>query len=174
MKKRGKKRRPSASDVRSLEEYYRLPFSEQLRREKSFRALSLMRGKGLSRTQAAREVGISPSSMQQIVGKALTKQGGRYKAKNSDRYLRFYVLPVPGGKTEVSTRSTRVGRLISGYDNALRRYTHTGDYSGVAEFENVSFWANGRRYEFLTDRRQLDKLQRAGALSFESIYARTI
>ena len=172
MKKRSKKIRPTASRVRNVNEYYALPFMEQLRRQKAFKAISLMRTQGLSRTRAAKEAGILPVALQKIAGKAIVKDGGRYKVAKSDRLLRVMVVPAPGGKFEIGVRSARTASLISEYDNAVRRYVYTGNSSDLARFRGRFISANGEKIELLTDLRQLDKLARSGELSFESIYAR--
>jgi hypothetical protein len=172
MKRRKPKLRAHAARVRSVDEYYALPYDEQLRRQKALKALSLMRTQGLSRTRAAKEIGISPASLQRIAGKAIVKDGSRYRAAKSDRLLRVMVVPAPGGKLEVGIRSAREATLISEYDNAVRRYVYTGDPSDLARFKGRSITVNGEKIEFLTDLRQLDRLAHAGELSFESIYAR--
>lgn len=172
MKRRKTKPRPSAARVRNVDEFHALPFTEWLRRQKTFTGLSLMRTKQMSLTQATREVGISPSAFQRIAGKALVKDGGRYRASKSDRLLRVMVLPTPGGRLEIAVRSARAAKLISEYDNAVRRYVYTGNTADLVFFKGRFIRTDGAKIEFLTDLRQIDKLRRAGALSFESIYAR--
>lgn len=164
-------RKLSAANIKNTNEYHQLPFAEQLRFEKSRKAVSLMR-KGLSRTSAAREAGISSSALQKIVGKAIFKEGSRYKVSKSDRLLRPLVLPSSGGgKIELATRSSRTATLISKYDNALKAFVYKDDTDGVAQFKGKHITVNGRKFEFLTDLGELRRLRRAGALSFESIYA---
>jgi hypothetical protein len=131
-----------------------------------------MRSQKLSRSRAAKEAGIAPGTLQKIAGKAIAKKSGRYKVAKSDRLLRVLVLPTPGGKVEVGVRSARAATMISDYDNAVRRYVYRGDASDIARFKGRFVTADGQKIEFLTDLRQLDQLARAGALSFESIYAR--
>lgn len=172
MTRRKPKLRPTAARVRNLDEFFALPYREQLRREKALKAISLMRTQGLSRTRAAKEAGISPGVLQKIAGKAIVKHGSRYEAAKSDRLLRVMVIPAYGGKLEVGVRSARTATLISEYDNAVRRYVYTGNASELARFQDLTITANGEKLEFLTDLRELDRLARAGALSFESIYAR--
>lgn len=173
MKKRRKsKARPSAARVRNVNEYHALPYAEHLRRQKAFKALSLMRTQGFSRTRAAKEAGISPGALQKIARNAISKSGSRYKAAASDRLLRVMIIPVPGSRAEVAVRSARIARLVSDYDNAVRHYVYTGDSSRLESFRGKSLKVGGTEIEFLTDLRQLDRLRRAGALSFESIYAR--
>ncbi len=172
MKRRKPKPRPSAARVRNVDDFNALPFAEQLRRQKAFKALSLMRTQNMSRTRAARAAEISPSALQRIAGKAIVKDGSRYRASKSDRLLRVMVLPTPGGRLEIAVRSARAAKLISEYDNAVRRYVYTGNAADVARFKDRFVTTAGAKIEFLTDLRQIDKLARAGALSFESIYAR--
>jgi hypothetical protein len=55
----------------------------------------------------------------------------------------------------------------------VRRYLQTGDASGINKFRGKKIKdANGKRVALLTDPNELDRLASAGALSFESLYAR--
>ena len=173
MARRRKRARKRAVRISSVEDYYALPWAEQQRREKALLALSMMRTHGLSQSRAIGLAGISPSAFRRIVGKATVKDGSRYKLSKHDQILRVLVIPVPGGREEVAVRGSRIARQISAYDNAVRHYVYSGDPSRLAPFRGKSIKTGGTEVEFLTDLRQLDQLRRAGALSFESIYART-
>jgi hypothetical protein len=171
VKKRTKKRRPTADNVRNISEYFELPFRDQQRREKAFRALSLMRLKGLSREAAAREAGITTRSVQKIVGSALQKSGSRYKPAKGDRFLRIMQLPAAGGRIELEVRGSRNASRVSAYDRAVKHFIYTGDPSLLQGFEGQAIVSKGQRVPLLTDQRVLDRLARAHAISFESIYA---
>ena len=174
MKKRKKPRRPSSSDVRSVDEFYALPYREQLRREQALRALWLMRNRGMSREAAAKEVGAAPRSVQKIVGQSLQKVGGRYQPAKGDRLLRIMVVPAPGGRVELAVRGSRNASQISAYDRAVKHYIYTGDPTSLSRFDGKTIMSGRQRVPLLTDQRALDRLARAHAISFESIYALTV
>ena len=174
MKKRAKKRRPTASDVRNINEYFSLPDTEQLRREKGLRALWLMRNRRMSLAAAAKEVGVTPRFVQKIAGGSLRKVRARYKPSKGDNLLRIMVLPAEGGRVELEIRGSRNASAVSAYDRAVHRYLYTGDASALEPFFGQFINCRGQRFPLLTDKRALDRLSRAHAISFESIYARTV
>lgn len=175
MKKRTRpKRKITAANIRNALEFDALPHREQERRRKAFKALTLMRSQGYTKTAAARAVGISPKSFQDIAGAALRKSpGGKYSVTKGDRLLRVMVIPDRRiGNLEVAIRGSRKASLVAQYDNAVKHYVYTGDASLLQRFEGMTITSNGRRITLLTELDEIDWLAQSHELSFESIYAK--
>ena len=134
-----------------------------------------MRSGGLSLTGAAREVGISPSTVTRWGATALRKnKAGRYVAKRTDRLLRVLQIPGKDGPRDVAVRNSREATILGEHSSALRKYISTGDASDLKRFEGVSVSdVSGVRVPLLTDLAEIDRLAGAGVLSFESLYARS-
>jgi hypothetical protein len=149
-----------------------LSASQRRSRERALEAVSLMRRSDLSLSQAARRAGTRPETVRRYAGGALERRGATYRAKASDRALRRVAFLTPEGNQAVTVRSSRDASRVARYQNAVREYVRTGDASGLRQFEGGSVTdAEGKRWEFVTDRAHLRRLGHAGVLSFESIYA---
>jgi hypothetical protein len=137
--------------------------------------VSKMRAGGVSLAQASGEYKLAPHTVLRWGHTALRKgANGRYTAKASDRLLRVMVVLIHGGKQEIAVRDSRQASLIAEHWNAADRYLATGDASAVRRLKSKSITdATGTKYLLLTDLAELDRLENAGVLSFESIYART-
>jgi DNA-binding CsgD family transcriptional regulator len=148
----------------------RTPAQTQL---KSARALTAMRSEGISLSRAAREQGISPSTVKRHAKSALRKTRGRYKARASDRMLRVLVLPTSDGLAEIASRDSRSATIAGEYWNAVQTFLQTGDDTELRRFRGVSIVdADGKAVPLLADLDELERLGAAGVLSFESLYAR--
>ena len=77
----------------------------------------------------------------------------------------------PRGETTVRTTSSRAASRISDYNNAIRIYALTRDTSELRRFEGKMVRSGGKTYPFVTDTHVLDRLIRAGGVSFNDIYA---
>jgi hypothetical protein len=134
-----------------------------------------MRTEGLPLRKAAKEVGVSPRTVTKLVGAALTKgRGGRYQVKRSDQLLRVMRIPGPKGLEEVGVKGSKQATLLGEYWVAVDRYLKTGDSSSLDKFKDKEIKdATGKPIALITDRKELNRLGGAGALSFESIYARS-
>ena len=98
-----------------------------------------MRTEGVSLTRAAREEGISPTTVLRNAGSALRKTPrGTYKARASDRMLRVLVLPTPEGLAEIATRDSRSATIVGEYWNAVNHYLESGDDSELARLRDVT------------------------------------
>jgi len=130
---------------------------------------------GLSLNRAAAEYGIDPRTVLRLAGPALRKRSsGTYAAKSSDKLLRLLVVPTPRGLAEIAVRDSRSARRIGQYWDAIRLALETGDYSKLRGFRGETVaTVDGARLALMTDPDELERLGNVGALSFESIYART-
>ena len=138
-------------------------------------AVSKMRASGVSLTQASGDVKLTPHTVLRWGRTALRKgPNGRYVAKASDRLLRVMVVLTDGGKREIALRDSGQASLIAEHWNAADRYLATGNAAAIRRLKNKSIKdATGTQHLLLTDLAELDRLENAGVLSFESIYART-
>jgi DNA-binding CsgD family transcriptional regulator len=141
---------------------------------KTAHVLTAMRTEGLSLRKAARELGVSPSTVQRYAGSALRKSSrGTYKARVSDGVLRVLVIPTPSGLVEVAVRDSRTASIVGEYANAAQAFLQTGDDSELRTFRAQHIMdAEGNQVPLLTDTDELERLGSAGVLSFESLYAR--
>lgn len=137
-------------------------------------AISQMRRTGMSLSRAAEEIGINPDLIRQLGRSALRKQAnGKYVAKKSDRLLRVLTRLTPDGKEQVTTRDSREASHLGAYWAAVHRYLQTGDASRLNKFRGKKITdTKGKKFSFLTDLDELNRLASAGVLSFESLYAR--
>jgi transposase-like protein len=146
---------------------------DPLARERALEALQLMRSEGLSLTAAARKAGTTPATVRKHVRNALRRtQGGRYLATPSDRLVRHLWLLTPKGVVEVAVRGSRQAELVASYMAAVDWYLRRGDASRLAAFRGKGIRSGDRFFPFLTDTAALDKLARAGEVSFERLYTR--
>jgi hypothetical protein len=121
--------------------------------------------------RAAREAATSVSTIRRYASNVLTKSAGRYTVKTSDRLRRDLAFYDSRGQFTLTTHSSRQASTIAKYHNAVRAYLIYGDDSALSEFEGQSITVHGKPYPFLTDRRSLNRLARAGELHFLDIYS---
>jgi hypothetical protein len=139
----------------------------------ALRVLSLMRTRHLSLAEAARESKTTPRTVLRHAGKALTKaNSGRYEAKPSDRLVRSLNFITADGTVSVTVRGSNLASKIATYSNAVQRYLQTGDTAALDPFVGKSITIAKIKYPFVTDTRLLNRLGRAGEVSFEDLYAR--
>jgi hypothetical protein len=125
-------------------------------------------GKSLAR--ASREAGVSPSSVLKHASLAIERRGGRYVARRADRLPRELLFYDAKGRIKLLTRSSKTASDIGRYHNAVRKYLVEGNDSGLRDFEGKAIVVEGGRLPFITDRRTLNRLARAGELNFLEIY----
>ncbi len=138
---------------------------------RALEAIHLVRtGQRRSLTGAAREAGTTSRTVAHYAGGALSRRGSRYKVKGSDRLRRELTFYDSSGKLALVTHSSRQATAIAKYHNAIKAYLIYGDDSALSEFDGKSIVVHGKPYPFLTDRRVLNRLARAGELNFLEIY----
>ncbi|HVA27969.1 MAG TPA: hypothetical protein VNF68_07295 [Candidatus Baltobacteraceae bacterium] len=125
----------------------------------------------LSMTAATRQSGTTLKTARKYAGQALAVRSGRLDVTPSDRLKRPMRMLTPKGEVVVVTTSSRAASRIGRYNNAVRQYLVTGDPEPLKPFSGKAIRSGGERYEFVTDRRTLDKLARAGVVHFLDIYA---
>jgi len=133
-----------------------------------------MRADGKSFTAAIKEAKTTRTTALRYVSSALLKErSGRYRAKPSDRFARELNFLTPGGQMAITVRSSLSASKIAGYMAAVDRYLKTGDTSGLDQFRGKSVRAGKLKLPFLTDPKILDRLENAGQVAFEDLYAIT-
>lgn len=140
-------------------------------RERALEALSLMRRRRLSLTDAAKEVGITRAAVQQWVGRALIKRRGRVVARPYDRIPRPIRFLDEHGQIEVEVRDSRTATRVAQWWSAVDFYLKSGDESVLRPFRGRSFSSHGVRFEFITDTELLERAALVGQVTFEDIYA---
>lgn len=147
-------------------------FYKEDARRRSLDAVSMKRrNPALSMTKAAKLCGTTLKTIRKYGAPALETRSGRVDVKASDRLQRRMRLLTPQGEVAVTTRSSRTASRLSEYYNAVRKFYATGDTDALKPFRNKAVRSDGQRHEFVTDPRVLNRLGRAGAVSFSDIYA---
>jgi hypothetical protein len=145
--------------------------SERDLRERILDTIHLMR-EGKSLTSASREVGISREAAIKYSQGVITKRGRVYKVRQWDRLRRDLLFYDAHGQVTVVTHSSRTASKIARYHNAVRGYLIYGDDAALREFEGESIAVGGKQLPFITDKRTLSRLARAGELNFLDIYVK--
>jgi len=153
------------SQIKELEIFKRswdsLSPSEMEQRELSLKAISLMRRKGSSLSQASEDVGISPSSVIKNTN-ALKKVNGRWIAKTSDRISRVMKICEGGKEFAIEIKDSRHASTIGRYHSAIGEFFHTGDESVLEPFEGKRVRdANGNWHVLETDPESLYEIREA-------------
>lgn len=157
--------------VRSAGDLSKLRPAEREARGRALDALSKMRSDGLSLQSAAKASGTTVNAVKRHVGSALERaDSGRIRAKTSDRLVRSLNFPTETGMIGLDVKDSRSAKRIASYWNAVKRYTETGDTSGLRNFRGKSVRVNKRAYAFITDTGTLDRLADAGELAFDDLY----
>jgi len=141
-------------------------------RERALHVLAVARYSGISLSEAAARVGVSPRVVLRYAGAGFEQRGGQWRARPRDSISRRITLLTPEGPRAVATRDSRHASLIALHNNAVRRYIETGDTSLLEAFER--YRANVQRgppLEFATDPRVIDRLAEGGELAYD-VYLR--
>ena len=178
MKGRNKKAGRSAqrSEVQfkrptTARQYLSMSAKEQETWDSVAHVISRMRDR-VSLSKAAKEFGISPSTVSELGRPALRKRNGRYVATKADSLLRVVTILTAKGRKTIATRDSRQASLIASYWAAVQRYLQTGHDSALLKFKKTRVvGASGKRHLLLTNLAELNKQASAGVLSFESLYA---
>lgn len=170
----GQSTRAPHTPPRSAREFFARPKQFQKTWNRVTHIISKMRADAVSLTQASREFGVDPRTVLRLGRSALRKRrNGRYAAKPKDTLLRVLAVPSPEGVREIAIRDSRQASRLGEYWAAVQKYLQTGNASAIEKFHGKRVTdASRRRIPLLTSLEDLDRLGLAGALSFESLYAR--
>jgi len=170
-----RRRKPKLAVPKTAREYFSLPAEFRDSYERTLHVISEMRAFGRSLRRTSQEIGINPRLVKQLARSALRKSAnGRYVATRNDRLLRVLVILTVNGLDSIAVNDFRQASLIGNYWVAVQRYLLIGDPSRLEAFEGVKITdVNGQEYLLLTNLEELMRLGYAGAVSIESIYARS-
>jgi hypothetical protein len=129
------------------------------------------RNPALSMTKAAKLTGTTLKTVKRYAEGALEVRSGRIDVKRTDHLVRRLRMLTAKGEATVVTRSSRTASRVSDFNNAVGEYYRSGDTSALERFQGKSLRSKGEVFEFVTDPKVLDRLGRAGAVSFDDIYA---
>jgi len=90
--------------------------------------------------------------------------------KESDRLRRELVFYDASGEITLVTHSSKHATELSAYHNAVRAFLIYGDDAALRKFEGKRIVIGGVQRTFLTDKRVLSRLARAGELNILDIY----
>jgi hypothetical protein len=90
---------------------------------------------GDSITQAARDNGVTRRTIWRYVGSQLVQDRprGRIRATESDRLVRYLVIPGPDGPREISVRGSKAATEFAKYKAAVNRFLR-GDRDALAKW----------------------------------------
>jgi len=90
---------------------------------------------GASISRAARENGVTLRTIKRYAGAALLQErpGGRIRATDSDRLVRYLQIPGPNGPREISVRGSKAASEVANYKAAVNRFLR-GDRNALAKW----------------------------------------
>lgn len=153
-------------------QYFRLSSKNQETWDSIGHVISKIR-EGMTLPKAAKEFGLSSKTALSFGRTALRKRkNGRYVAKKTDQLLRVVNVLTTDGRKEIATRDSRQASLVGGHWAAVQRFLQTGDDSALSKFAKKRIVdARRKRYQLLTDLKELERRGSAGEFRFESMYA---
>ena len=161
-----RRREQAAKYVSTARQFAALTSAEREARDEALEVVSLMR-RGLSFTQAARQVGVTPTTIRRYAGVVLRRtRNGQVVATRADRLLRRMQVLTSEGKQTINLRGSRSASIVAKHWSVIRKYLETGDERGLQAFTDV--FPGGKR--FATDPVVIDREARRGELDFEDIY----
>lgn len=134
-------------------------------RDRSLHALRDMRH-GASISQAARDNGVSTRTIRKYVGSALIqdRRGGQIRPTKSDRFVRYLLIPGPGGQVEIKARGPKEAADAAKYKAAVTRFLG-GDLEALAPWRGKKI----ADVQLITDRQVLKGLAKDERLPY-SLY----
>jgi hypothetical protein len=121
---------------------------------------------GVPFSQAARDNGVTPRTVKKYVGSALIqdRRGGRIRPTRSDRFVRYLLIPGPGGEVEVKARGSKEATDVARYKAAVNRFL-SGDLKALAPWRGKKIAG----VKLITDRQTLKGLEKDEQLPY-SLY----
>jgi len=164
--KKRTRRALSPIHIRGKSDYEQLTPREQEARHRAFEVVGVMRNQNLSLHAASGLVGTTPETVRRYASDALTKEGRRYRATESDRsYQRMSALSTEGLR-DIDVRGSRARSLVGRHWSAIGRFAATGDLSVLKPFA-------GKRVggiELATNPDAIEEYLRRGELDIDDIY----
>jgi hypothetical protein len=145
-------------------------YSERQRR--SLDTLALARREGIPIERAAPRSGTTLSEVRRCAGSAIVHRNGHWWAKPHDNLPRPMRFMVDRGYVALTILDSDEASLIGEHANAIRAYLQPPHSTKqLKRFERAYVVVDGKRYEFVTDPRTINRLARAGVIYFMDLYA---
>jgi len=135
--------------------------------ERALDALALTRREGWSLTRAARMVRSDPRTVRRHVGRALQKDGNRWRPRAFDRIPRPMRVMTPEGPTLVVIRDSRTASLVAQHSNAVQHYLRTGDDSRLRKLPRKRIQLDGEQLALVVAPTRIDRLAEGAELHYE-------
>lgn len=129
------------------------------------------RNPDMSLSEAARHCGTTLATVQRHARSAITQKRGRWEARPYDELPRRMLFLTDRGYISIVVKNSDDATLIAQYFNEVRQFLTPSSSFSFDEFEGDWIESEGRRYYFVTDAKTINRLARAGVLSFLDIYA---
>ena len=146
------------------------PIAREARR-RALDALARMRRDRVSLSRAAQLAETTPNAVLRYARRALRKVHGHYAPTASDRLYRPMRFLTPRGQITLEVTNSHTASRIARYFEAVDHYLKTGDTKALRPFRRKHIRVGKVAYPFLTDPHVLDRLARAGEVTFEDLYA---
>lgn len=112
--------------------------------------------------------GLNKAKIRQFLESAIDENG---YIKDTDNIEREMKILNKKGQCDIVVRGNNKATLISQYHHALKKYRDTGDYSALLEFKGKNVTdINGKKRNFITSEKLLNKLIENGETDFYDIY----
>ena len=117
-------------------------------------------------SRAAHENGVTLRTIRRYVGSALVqdRRGGRIRATNSDRLVRYLQIPGPDGPRDITVRGSKAASKFANYKAAINRLLR-GDRNAMAPWHGKKIAG----IELITDTKTLVEQARKEILPY-SLY----
>lgn len=157
--------------VRSRAAYEKLRPAEREARDRVLDALARSRREGISLSRAAREAHTTPAAVRRYGGSYIKRgKGTRLEVADRDRLYRQMKVLMADGIATIDVYDSRTASALGEYWSAVKHWLETGDDRALRRLRRKSIRTGKRTYLLITDLEVIERLGRAGELSFESIY----
>jgi hypothetical protein len=166
--------RKAQSPIRSAAAWARSSLSQQKAHERVLEVIHAKREHpDWSLARAAKEFGSTPRTVRKYAGDIVRRDaGGRYVVSASDRLFRRVHFYEPKGRVTVGVVGSRKAAEIARYMGDVARALKSRDFTSLRKYRGKSVREKKVGYPYIIDQAVLDRLDAAGEISFENLYAR--
>ncbi len=159
--------------IRSRAQATRLPLRSRVAWRNALEVLALMRREDRSLAGAARSIGTHAATVLRYVGVALKKDRGQWVPTPFDRLYRPMLFPTPQGVFTLDVTDSRTASRIADYWVAVDRFLRIENERILLPFRGRNVRAGKMAHPFITDPATLHRLEKAGEVEFQDLYATT-
>ena len=164
-----------ASPIKSAAAWAKASLAQQKAHERMLEVVQARRQhRDRSLSSLAKEFGTTLRTVKQHAGDTVTRDAnGRYDVRASDRLLRRAHFYDEKGRVTINVLGSRKMAEIAGYMSDAGRALKNREFRGFQKKYHNKFVRDKKvSYPFITDPAVLDRLDAAGEISFENLYAR--